>query len=261
MANTKVSSSGNTVVRWALPGWAANWKKPTVAELNATLDVTDSVSWSDYSFGNQASSQVSDPGLGDVGNVQTRGFAQFGGSLSFYYPRAYNNAADANSNTFEALDQPRTLGYVIIRADGIVTPAGGRIAVLGDFWHVYKVISDGWTDVNTGEVNFKYTITFQPQGDVATNVWVGTTQTLVATITGGNSFTVAQKKPTVAYITARQVSTEGYPGRFIWASSDTTKVTVDANGVVIGVAVGSSNVTATDPYTGIVSSTIAVTVA
>jgi hypothetical protein len=260
MANTKASSAGNMVIRWALPGFAANWKKPTVAEVNATLDVTDSVAWANFSFGNQASNQVSDPSIADSGNVQARGFAQFGGTISFFYPRAYGNSADANSNTFEALDVPGTIGYILIRADGVITPAGGRLAVAGDFWHIYRVISDGWSDVNTGEENFKYTITFQPQGDLWVNANVNTSVTVTASITGGNSFTVGQKKPGVAYLSGRQVHTEGYPGAFTWASSDTTKATVDSNGVVVGVAAGTANITATWPATGTASSSIAVTV-
>lgn len=260
MANTKVNSAGNIVVRWALPGFAANWRKPTVAEVNATLDVTDSVAWADFAFGNQASNQVSDPGLGDVGNVQTRGFAQFGGTMSFFYPRSYDNVADANSNTFDALDVPRTLGYVLMRADGIVTPAGGRLAIAGDFWHIYKVISDGWADVNVGETNFKYTVTFQPQGDVWTNAYVNTAVTITASITGGNAFTVGQKKPTVAYITGRQVHTDGYPAGFRWASSNSAIATVDANGVVKGIAAGSANITPTWVASGTAGTPIAVTV-
>ena len=262
MANTKVTSGGNLVLRWALPGFASNWKKPTVAEMNATLDITDSVAWANYSFGNQASNQVSDPSIADTGNVQSRGFAQFGGTISFFYPRAYNNAADANSNTFEALDQPGTIGYVLVRADGVVTPAGGRLAVDKDFWSIYKVISDGWADVNTGEEGFKYTITFQPQGDLWVNAIVSTAAiTVTASIVGGNSFTVGQKKPGNAYVTSRPVHTDGYPGAFTWASSDSTKATVDQNGVVKGIAVGSANITATWPATGTASSAIAVTVA
>lgn len=260
MANTKVNSAGNIVVRWALPGFAANWKKPTVAEVNATLDVTDSVAWENFSFGTQASNQISDPSIADVGNVQVRGFSQFGGTISFFYPRTYNNSADANSNTFEALDVPGTLGYILMRADGVITPAGGRLAIAGDFWHVYRVMSDGWADVNTGEVNFKYTITFLPQGDLWTNVYVNTAVTVTASITGGNAFTVGQKKPGVAYLTGRQVSTDGYPGGFTWTSSDSTKATVDANGVVKGIAAGSANITATWPATGTASTPIAVTV-
>lgn len=260
MANTKVASAGNMVIRFALPGWASNWRKPTVAEVNATLDVTDSVAWANYSFGNQASNQVSDPSIAETGNVQTRGFAAFGGTISFFYPRAYDNVSDANSNTFDAMDVPRTLGYILIRADGIITPTGGRLAIAGDFWHIYKVMSDGWADVNVGEENFKYTVTFQPQGDVWTNAYVNTAVTITASITGGTAFTVGQKKPIVAYITGRQVHTEGYPGAFSWTSSDPSKATVDANGVVKGVAAGSANITGTWIPSGTASTPIAVTV-
>ena len=261
MANTNVTSGGNLVMRFALPGFAVNWKKPTIAEVNATLDITDSVAWADLGFGAQASNQVSDPAIADTGNVQARGFAQFGGSISFFYPRAYNNAADANSNTFEALDVLGTLGYILIRSDGIVTPAGGRIAVAGDFWDIYKVQTDGWADVNTGEAGFKYTISFLPKGDLWVNAWVGATPTITASIVGGNSFTVAQKKTTIAYIGGRQVHTDGYSGGFSWASSDSTKASVDANGTVVGVASGAATITATWLASGTVSSGISVTVA
>jgi hypothetical protein len=260
MVNTKVSSAGNIVVRWALPGAFANWKKPTVAEVNATLDVTDSVAWADFSFGNQASNQISDPGIADQGNTQTRGFAQFGGTISFFYPRAYNNVSDANSQTFEALDQPWTLGYILLKADGLITPAGTRTATAGDFWHVYKVISDGWSDVNVGEVNFKYTITFQPQGDVWVNANVNTAVTITQSMNGGATLSVGTKKPMIAYLTGRQVTTNGYPGAFTWTSSDVTKATVDANGLVKGIAAGSANITATWPATGTAGTPTAVTV-
>lgn len=222
--------------------------------------MTDTVSWSDWGFGTQASTQTADASLGDLANTQVRGFAQFGGGVSFYYPREYGNSADQASNTFEALRVPRTLGYLLIRADGQVTPQGSRDAIAGDFWHIYRVMSDGWTDVNVGETSFRYTITFQPQGDIYTNAWVGGTPTVTASITGGNAFTAGQKKAGIAYITGRQVYTTGYPSRFQWASSDNEVATVDANGVVVGVAAGSADITATDPASGVSSTVIAVTV-
>lgn len=260
MANTQILSRGNVAIRWALPGWAANWRKPTVAEVNATLDVTDTVAWSDFGFGTQASNQISDPSVGDQANTQTRGFAQFGGTMSFFYPRAYGDASDQASNTFEALRDPQTIGYILIRADGLPNPEGSRDAIAGDFWHVYRVMSDGWSDVVVGEVNFKYTITFQPQGDLWTNAWVGGTPTITATITGGNAFTAGQKKPIVAYLTGRQVHTLGYASKFQWVSSDSEVASVDANGVVVGVAAGSADITGTDVASGVSSTPIAVTV-
>lgn len=250
MANTKLPSAGNVTVRWALPGWAANPAKPTVAELNATLDVSESISWNDFAFGNQASNQVSDPAITDQGNTQSRGFAQFGGTVSFFYPRAYANAADANSNTFEALDQPRTLGYLLMRVDGNITPDGNRLAIANDFWSVYKVISDGWADVVVGENSFRYTITFQPQGDLWVNAVVNTTVTLTASLNGGLTLTTTTKKPIIAYVTGRQLTTNGYPGWFTYSSSATNFATVDANGLVRGVAAGSATITVTHPESG-----------
>ena len=247
-------------IRWGLPGFAANWKKPTVAEVNATLNVTPTVAWSDYSFGSQASNQVSDPSVADVGNAMTRGFAQFGGSISFFYPSSYDNASDITSNTFDAFDEVNTLGYILIRSDGVVTPAGAHVAINGDFWSIYRVISDGWADVNTGETSFKYTITFKPQGDLWTNAYVGTTVAVTASLNGGPTLAVGAKKAGIAYITGRQVTTLGYPGAFKWTSSDPSKVTVDANGLAKGIAAGTATLTATWPATGTSSTPIAVTV-
>lgn len=235
-------------MRWGLPGFSANPNKPTVAEVNATLDVTESVSWNDFGFGNQASNQISDPSIADAGNTQSRGFAQFGGGVSFFYPRAYANVADANSNTFEAMKTPRTLGYLLMRVDGKVTPAGTRIAINGDFWSIYKVMSDGWADVVVGENSYRYTVTFMPQGSLWVNALVATAApAITASLTGGLTLTTTTRKPIVAYFTGRQLTTNGYPGWFSYSSSDSTKATVDANGVVKGVAAGSVTITLTDP--------------
>ncbi len=270
MANTKLYADGGGLSVWfGLPNYAAVPAKPTVAELNAATNVTASVAWENFSFGAQASNQNSDPSIIDVGNTQTRGFAQFGGTISFFYPAAYTvDATNPNYVTFAALRTPRTLGYIIIRSDGLKTTAGAKdatkIAIANDLVYIYKVISDGWADVNTGEVNFKYTITFQPQGDLWTNTIVATTATLLTPVAiGATAYTAGGRTPLASYYTGRQLATtasfwNGTPGWFTWASSDTTKATVDRNGVVRGVAAGSTNITAYDPRTGVTSTALAV---
>lgn len=260
MTETRLKVGGNVTVRFGLPGFAANWRKPTVAEVNATLDVTQSVSFQDYSFGSQASNQLSEPALSDKGNPQVRGFAQFGGTISFFYPREYDDATNPHSNTFDAFDSADVIGYILIRVDGEVTPEGDFDAKLGDFWNVYRVQADGWTDVVVGENAFRYNIEFLPQGDVATRVWVGTTPTLTTSIVGGNTMSVGDKAPTLGYITGRQLHTGGYSWRFRWSSSAPAVATVDANGVVHALTAGTANLTATDVYTGVSSSPIALTV-
>ncbi len=273
MAETKIfADAGALSMWWALPNFAVNPAKPTVAELNAATNVSLSVAWENYSFGAQASNQNSDPGWGDIGNAQTRGFAQFGGTISFYYPATYaTDATNPNYVTFAALKNPRTLGYVIIRADGQKTTAGAKDpnkpAIANDLIYIYRVMSDGWADVNTGEVNFKYTITFQPQGDLWTNTIVATSATVVTPAPiGAADYTIGGKTPLGTYYTGRQLSAaasiwNGYPGWFRWSSSNPDAATVDANGVVLGIAAGAANITATDPRTGASSSVLAVTIA
>lgn len=273
MADTKLTADGYGLSAWfALPNYAVDPKKPTVAELNACVNVTASLAWENFSFGAQASNQRSDPAWIDVGNTQSRGFAQFGGTISFYYPNNYTDSSNEYLQTFEVFEDSSVLGYVIIRADGQKTTTGEpdatKVAVANDFVSIYKVISDGWSDVVTGENDFKYSITFQPQGDLWTNATVATTVTVVTPVAiGAADYTVGGKTPLGTYRTGRQLAAvtnivNGYPGWFTWTSEDPAIATVDQNGVVTGVSVGGPiDVTATDKVSGAVSSALAVTIA
>lgn len=274
MANTKLTADGlGITVWWALPNAFADPRRPTVAEMNSSaINVTDSVAWENYSFGASASTQNSDPGMGDVGNVQSRGFAQFGGTISFFYPKDYLDSANEHLITFLALEKPLTVGYLIIRVDGKKTTAtvgdNQKNAVALDFLRIYKVIEDGWSDVNTGEADFKYTITFQPQGDLWINAMVAPVSVATIAPIGATAYSAAapgRGTPMGAYITGRQLASvasqwSGYPGHFNWTSSDPTKATVDANGVVRAVAAGSTSIVATHKATGLVSTALPVTI-
>jgi len=89
---TKVPASGNIRVWWALENAFANFEAPTAAEINACLDISDSISWNDFDFALQASNTIDDPAITAIGKVSDRGAAQFGGGLSFYYPGAFGDA-------------------------------------------------------------------------------------------------------------------------------------------------------------------------
>lgn len=271
MANTQITADGNAItVWWALPNYAADPSNPTAVELNAARDITCEVAWENFSFGSQASNQTSDPALCDVGNTQTRGFAQFGGTMSFFYPDQYADLTQSDAATFAAFQTADVLGYVIIRVDGQKTTAGvatkTKPAANGDFISIYKVQADGWSDVNTGETNFKYTITFLPQGDVWVNTVVGTPTVATLAPIGAADYTVDGKTPISAYITGRELAAvagewDGYPGWFRWTSSDSTVASVDANGVVTGVAAGPADITAIHKATNVASAPLAVTIA
>lgn len=239
MTDIKVPASGNIRVWWALPNAFSNWEAPTAAEINACLDVSDSISWNDLDFGLQASNTIDDPAITAVGKVADRGAAQFGGGISFYYPGAFDDNSNDYSLTYDALDAPRTMGYIVMRIDGEQTAAA---AATGELVHVFKVMTDGYAESIVGEEAFRYTITFLPQGDLAVRAVVGggtvVTPTTLAVAVGAS-------EPLTATVGGRN-----YTNGVKWSTSDASKATVSSAGVVTGIAAGAATITATYEATG-----------
>lgn len=273
MANTQLTADGLSIsVWWALPNYAVDPFNPTAVELNAALDVTCEISWSDWSFGAQASNQISDPYLCDVGNTQTRGLAQFGGTASFAYPSQYSDLSDSTAATFAAMSQPGTEGYMIIRVDGLKTTGGSpdraKPALTGDFISVYRVQTDGYTTNVTGADlgSFKYSITFIPRGEVYVFTRVGAgTVGAPAPIGTADYVSPDGLTPLSAYFSDRRLAFvagewDGYAGAFNWSTSDSSVATVDANGVLHALSAGTTDVIATHRITGDASAALSVTV-
>ena len=239
MTDIKVPASGNIRVWWALENAFSNWQAPTQTELRACLDISDSISWNDFDFGLQASNTIDDPAITAIGKVSDRGAAQFGGGLSFYYPGAFGDASNDYSLTYDALDQPRTRGFLVVRVDGEESSA---LANTGDLVHVFRVMTDGYAESITGEEAFRYTITFLSQGDLA-----------VRTVLGGGTVVTPSTLTVATGAKSRLNATVGgrvYTNGVKWTTSDSTKATVSSAGVVTGVAAGSATITATYEATG-----------
>ena len=249
MTDVKVPSSGNIRVWWALPNAFSNFAAPTATEINACLDVSDSISWNDFDFGLQASNTIDDPAITAIGKVSDRGAEQFGGGVSFYYPGAFGDASNDYSNTYDVMDQPRTPGFLVVRVDGDKTAT--PLAVNGQMVSVYKVMTDGYAEVITGEEAFRYTVTFLPQGDLAVRTVVGGTTPVTASTL---AVAVGASEPLTATIGGRN-----YTNGVKWTTSDATKASVSSAGIVTGVAAGSATITATYEATGLTDTT-AVTV-
>jgi hypothetical protein len=265
MTDIRFPISGN-IRMWYVPvAGIANYQAPTIAEINAGIDISDAVSWNDKDFGVQASNTVSDPAITAKGNVADRGAAQYGGSLSLYYPKDRTDSSNKYKVVQDALDQPGTLGYIISRVDGSeLLVSGGTAAhpgtsiAAGDFVNVYKVETAGYGEAITGEEAFRYTVSFLPKGQVKTQAIVRTNATPVAPVILGTPGSGAVGTKTV--VTATLIG-RPYTRGLTWTALDTTKASVTNNGVITRIAVGSTTVTATDPATGTAATPVTVTIA
>ncbi len=239
MTDVKVPSSGNIRVWWALPNAFSDYDNPTATEINATLDISDAISWNDFDFNLETSNELDDPAITAIGKVIDRGYTNWGGSISLYYPQSFDDATSTFSLAYDALDQPRTVGYMVLRIDG---EESSTDAEEGDLVHVLKVMTDGYAESVTGEEAFRYTVTMLPQGDYAVRTVVAGASANAVVLSDS---TLATSAGDVDVLTATWGG-RNYTNGLTWTSDDTDVATVRA-GVVTSVAAGSATITATAP--------------
>ena len=251
MTDIKVPASGNIRVWWGTTSAFADYANPTAAEINACLDISDAVSWNDFDFNLSASNQLEDPAITSIGKIVDRGYTNWGGTISMYYPQSFDDASNIYSQVYDALDAPRTTGYIVMRIDGEEASAD---AAAGDFVHVMRVMTDGYAESVTGEEAFRYSVTFLPQGDVAVRTVVEGTSANAVVLSAA---TISSSAGDVDVLTATWGG-RSYTNGLTWTTDDVAVATVRA-GVVTSVASGSATITATAPNGD--TATCAVTVA
>jgi len=258
MADTKLPASGNIRIWFGLENSLANYLAPTATEINAMVDISDAVSWNDFNHMLQASNVLDDPAITALGKVQSVGAAQFGGQMSFYYPRSFTDTSNKYQVVYDLLDQPRTKGYMVVRIDGT---EAGTSAVAGDLVHVFKVMTDSYAESIVGEEAFRYTINFQPQGQIAVRVPVKGGSAFATTILyqGAVVTTLATTVAGLYYKLEGKVDSRFMTNKLVWTSSNVAKATVSNTGLVKMIATGSATITATYPGGG-TAGTVALTI-
>lgn len=247
MTDIRLPASGNIQVRWHAANAFANPGKPTPAEVNGGLNITDDISWNDFDFGFSASTTTNDPSLKAKSNVSDRGAMQYGGSISLYLPADLSDMGNTHAVAYAALSVPRTEGYITIQVDGELsetdTPVypGGLVqtAASGDLIDVFKVMTAGYSHAITGEEAFRETISLMPQGEAFANAIVATTLTVEITPA---TVTLADGEHEVLEAT---VNGRRYTRGCRWTSSDSSVVSVSQNGVLTRHKPGSATITAT----------------
>jgi len=256
MTDLRYAIGGNVSVWWGLTNAFTNPQRPTVSEVNALLNLTPAVSFNDSDFGAEASNTLNDPSWNDMGNFADRGAAQYGGNLSFYYPKTFDDNSSKLSLVYDALDLPGTQGYLVIRMDGELPDStkGETAAAAGDFVTVYKVQTDAYQAVAVGEDAFRQTISFVPKGELISYTVLGTSAPTV-TITGPTTADEGDILRLYASIGGRNVTTG-----VVWATSTPALATITNAGVVEALDAGSASFTATDPRTGTASTAKSITI-
>lgn len=248
MTDIRLPSSGNIKARWHAINAFADPSKPTPTEVNAGLPLENSISWNDYDFGLKASTTNNDPALSARSNVADRGAIQYGGGISFYLPLDAEDTSNEYAVVHEALRVPRTEGWITLQLDGELSETsspsytGGitQTAASGDLIDVFRVLTAGYANADTGEEAFRETVTFLPQGEAYPNAVVATSLTVVVL-----PATAAKTAASAAYQLSATVNGRNFTYGVRWTTSDPTKATVSQNGVVKTHAAGTATITAT----------------
>lgn len=233
----KQTSNGFVKVAWVLADDLANPQYPTAAELNGALDLSSAIAWQDYQLGAEASEDIDDRALTDLGNAVSRGSANYSAQLSFFRQLETNESTDSvYKDAFEAFRTMRTLGYLVTRV--VEKPATQAFAA-GDTISVYLVLADTLIDQTSGDTSTKFQVTFLPQGRLYTNTVVGGAGVITG-VPATLSVAVGEHN-----ILNPVVATKSVRSRAEYSTSAPAVTTVSELGVITGVSAGTANVTTT----------------
>lgn len=247
MTDETFQSRGNIRLRAYPTNGFANYRWPTVAELNAGLRLEDAVTWGDFDFGIQASETTDRAPISAKSAVQSRGVANYGGSIPFDFPGYYDDPQNQLSDIFDffvpdADGYDRPACFIAMSVDGEIGEAGQPPADFsfehGEFVSVFGVRADAWSEMTEGDDPFSYTINFLRNGALA-HYTVASTSTPTVVIPSSLSQTVGDVD-----LLAGTVNDRPFNAGITWSTSDPEVATVSTYGVVTAVGAGSATITA-----------------
>lgn len=229
----------------------ADFSAPTAVELNAMQNIAHALSWQDFDFGIQASETVNEPSFADVANYTDFASANYGGSMSMYYPKQYDDPSNDLSLAYDLTDKPHTMLAVAIRIDG--DKLNSTPFANGDYVHTFLVMTDSEINNLAGAEALRRTVGLLQQSvfSVYTVVGMGSTP---PTVTG----TLALNAGDASRLNVTVVGRE-FTNACDFRTDDPTVALVSSAGVVRGVGAGTAEVTVTNPYNN-TSSSVTVTV-
>lgn len=261
MADERLPAKGNIRFRYYPLNSFANPAWPLTAELNAGQELEAITLWESFEIGAQASETSDTASIKAKTAVARRAAANYGGTAAFWYPGDHTDMSNLASLVLAIMKQVNQPGYLAVSVDGEIGEPGQPDADFtfddGDLVSIFRIITDEWDDMITGEEAFYYTRTFLKNGFMRTYTVVSdTAPVLVATETSA-----AVGVGDLEFISAT-VNGRDWTRGCRFRSADPDVVTVSPSGVVRGVGTGTAEVTVELPGSSpLVSEVIEFTVA
>lgn len=249
----RLNSRGNIRFRFAPIGGFANPYWPTVAELNAGQELEGVTLWESFEVGAQASETSDTASIKAKSAAARRAAANYGGSASFWYAGDHTEMTNLASLVYAIFKDVNQPGYVYTSVDGEIgdpnQPPSDFTFEHGDYVSMFRIMTDEWDDVITGEESFYYTRNFLPNGMMRTYT-VASTSAPVLTIAGTPTGDIGDLVGLRALVNGRD-----WTRGVTWSSDDIEIATVSSSGIVTGVAADDVDIVATLPRTSPVVST------
>lgn len=231
---------------------------PLAAEINNTggaslmLNWSPSISWNDWGFGQEASETLNSPSFADEATYEEFGARNYGGEVSFFYPKEYDDNSNNHSLVYDQTDTPGTALDVVVRIDGETRTTVA--AADGDIVHVFRTMTDAETNVLQQPDEYRRTVGLLNQGDAEFYTIVG-------------AHTITTNLPATPWAAGKKGRIQGvvqdrdYTNALSYSSSDPDVVQVYPGGFyeVVGTASDTATITIRDEAAG-TSTTVAVTV-
>lgn len=216
------------------------------------LNWSPSISWNDWGFGQDASETLNSPSFADESTYEEFGARNYGGEVSFFYPKEYDDNSNNHSLVYDQTDTPGTSLDVVVRIDGETRTTVA--AADGDIVHVFRTMTDAETNVLQQPDEYRRTVGLLNQGDAEFYTIVG-------------AHTITTSLPATPWAAGKKGRIQGvvqdrdYTNALSFSSSDADVVQVYPGGFyeVVGTASDTATITIRDAAAG-TSTTATVTV-
>lgn len=241
MADKKATVNG-WVTLWVVPvSTIADLNKITPDEINKSVNITSATSWSDTTYPTaEASEDVSDRSLADVGNASSRGKANYKAELTLFYPTDVKDQTSEYTKAWNVFKKTRERLVLIAR---VGQAKYNEPAKEGEWYSAFLLMNSTYKNNTEGDSSVKYTVKFLTQGQLRVNGLVKGTDGATIEPTGTVNLGVG---------THKRIHIKAYNGKRVttaceFKSDHPEFATVSTAGVITGVKAGSATITATHP--------------